>query len=144
MENNNEQKNQSNTPSKNYEITDIDKRKTKDREMAVFTNSKNLSEYIFKITQNSPIKFRWSIIARLQNTSVELIENLYRANFEKDDARTKFQKNAKINLCLIDFYTETAKQMQAISTKQMLYIGKQLEEIKKLLEGWIKSTNKQK
>jgi len=33
----------------------------KDREMAVFTHAKKLSEYIFVISEKSPVKFRWNI-----------------------------------------------------------------------------------
>ena len=56
----------------------------RDREMAVFTRAKKLSEYVFVITEKSPKKLRWSIVARLQNCSVDVIEYLYRANYERD------------------------------------------------------------
>ena len=41
----------------------------RDKEMAVFTHAKKLSEYIFVITEKSPKKLRWSIVSRLQNIS---------------------------------------------------------------------------
>ncbi|MDE5728708.1 MAG: hypothetical protein K2I20_00845, partial [Clostridia bacterium] len=67
---------------KPYRITDFDS--PRDKEMAVFTHAKKLSEYIFVITEKSPKKLRWSIISRLQNASVDVIENLYKANFSRD------------------------------------------------------------
>lgn len=51
--------------------------------MAVFTHAKKLSEYIFVISEKSPVKFRWNIVSRLLNTSVDVIENLYHANYDK-------------------------------------------------------------
>lgn len=124
---------------KPFRITDFDP--PKDKEMAVFTHAKKLSEYIFVITEKSPKKFRWSIITRLQNASVEVIENLYRANFERDAAaRLSCQKSAAVNLSLIDFYAETARRKQAITVRQTAIIARQIAETKNLLNGWIKST----
>ena len=108
--------------------------------MAVFTHAKKLSEYIFVITEKSPKKLRWSIISRFQNASVDLVEHLYRANFERDQVRESFQKSALVDLCLIDFYAETARRKQAINGRQTAVIARQLAEMRKLLNGWIKST----
>ena len=113
----------------------------RDREMAVFTHAKKLAEYIFVITEKSPKKFRWSIITKLQNASVDVIENLYRANFERgSEERIAYQKSALVSLNLVDFFAETARSKQAISLHQTAVIGKQIGECKKLLNGWVKAT----
>lgn len=115
----------------------------RDREMAVFTHAKKLSEYIFVITEKSPKKLRWSIVTRLQNISTELIENLYRANCERDEnMRLDYQKRATVCLDLMDFYAETAKRMQAINLRQMTIIARQTDDVSRLLKGWIKSGKK--
>lgn len=126
---------------KPYRINDFDS--PRDKEMAVFTHAKKLSEYIFVITEKSPKKLRWSIVSRLQNASVDVIDNLYRANFERDDEkRIQYQKNAVVNLRLLDFYTETARKKQAITIRQTAIIAKQIGETDKLLNGWIRSTKR--
>ena len=114
----------------------------RDKEMAVFTIAKKLSEYIFVITEKSPKKFRWSIITRLQNASVDVIENLHRANFEKGEARIEYQKNALVSLNLVDFFAETARAKNAISMHQTAVIARQLVDCKKLLNGWVRATKK--
>ena len=114
----------------------------RDREMAVFTAAKKLSEYIFIITEKSPKKFRWSIISRLQNASVDVVENLYRANFEKGDERIAYQKSAMVSLNLVDFFAETSRAKNAISLHQTEVIARQLVECKKLLSGWVRATKK--
>ncbi|MCH5147369.1 MAG: four helix bundle protein [Clostridiales bacterium] len=130
-----------NASRKPFQIKDFNA--PRDREMAVFTHAKKLSEYIFVITEKSPKKLRWSIVTRLQNASVELIENLYRANFEREeDVRLNYQKSAAVSLRLIDFYTETARKKQAITVRQTAIIARQLAETEKLLNGWVKSTKK--
>ena len=126
---------------KSYHISDFDN--PRDKEMAVFTHAKKLSEYIFVITEKSPKKYRWSIISRLQNASVELVENLYRANFERDEAlRITFQKCAAVCIKLIDFYAETARKKQAITIRQTAVLAKHIAETEKLLNGWVRSTKR--
>ena len=126
---------------KSYHISDFYNQR--DKEMAVFTHAKKLSEYIFVITEKSPKKYRWSIISRLQNASVELVENLYRANFERDEAlRITFQKCAAVCIKLIDFYAETARKKQAITIRQTAVLAKHIAETEKLLNGWVRSTKR--
>ncbi len=126
-----------NVSRKPFRITDFEP--GHDKEMAVFTHAKKLSEYIFVITEKSPKKLRWSIVSRLQNCSVDVIENLYRANYERGEERAKWQKKAMVCINLLDFYTETAKTKQAINLRQMGIIARLLSDVKKLLYGWIKS-----
>lgn len=125
---------------KPFVITDFES--PRDKEMAVFTHAKKLSEYIFVITEKSPIKHRWSIVSRLINTSMEIIESLYRANYERGEERVLWQKKAMIALNVIDFYAHTAKTKRAITFKQMVIIARQINEIKLLLNGWIRSTKR--
>jgi len=121
-----------------FRIHDFDT--PRDKEMAVFTHAKKLSEYIFVITEKSPKKLRWSIVSRLQNISTELIENLSRANNEREEAaRLEYKKRASVCIDLLDFYAETAKRMKAINLHQMSVIARQTSDVNKLLRGWIKS-----
>ena len=49
-------------------------------DMVVVTKAKNLVKYVFQITANSPKKFRFTFVNRLQDTAMECISNLYYAN----------------------------------------------------------------
>lgn len=129
------------TTRRPYKIDTIDRAKDRQQEMAVFTGAKKLTEYILVITQKSPKKFRWSMVSKLQNSSIRIVELLYLANFDKDN-RAKYLKECNVELSLLDFYAEASKRMQAINIKQMLNIGKQLLEVRKMLQGWIKSLNR--
>lgn len=126
---------------KPFRITEFDT--PRDREMAVFTHAKKLSEYIFVITEKSPVKYRWNMISRLLDTSVEIIEDLYRANYERGTERVTWQKKAMTALNVLDFYAETAKTKQAITFRQMTIIARQISEVKKLLSGWVRSTKRE-
>ncbi len=49
-------------------------------ELAVFTRAKELSKTVFMVTQDAPKKFRFSLVARLQDLSLAVVGHLYRAN----------------------------------------------------------------
>lgn len=141
-ENNSNPKTDKDVGRKSFRITDFDT--PKDREMAVFTHAKKLSQYIFVITEKSPAKFRWNITSRLLNTSVEIIEDLYRANYERGEERVVWQKKAMTALNLLDFYADTANLKTVITFRQMTLIANQISEVKKLLSGWVRSTKPKK
>ena len=124
---------------KPFVLTSLNIAKDREREMAVFSHAKKLSEYVFVITEKSPKKYRWSIVSKLQNTSVEIIEELYHANFKIDNDRKIFQSNARVKLCLLEHFAEVAKNMQAINNHQMQVLAGLIEDVSKLLTGWIKS-----
>lgn len=49
-------------------------------DLTVITKSKDLSKYIFETTQNSPKKFRFSLISKVQKISLDITEGLNNAN----------------------------------------------------------------
>ena len=51
-----------------------------EKELFVIVKAKDLGNYIFTVTDKSPKKFRFTLVSRMQNLSLDIIENLYRAN----------------------------------------------------------------
>ncbi len=127
---------------KPFVLESIDPNKDKEKEMEVFTAAKKLSEYIFVVTQNAPSKFRWSIVTRLQNTSVEIIEALYLANFERGNERLKFQKTAGTKLRLLDHYAEVGYKLKLFPFRRLGVITRYIVVVRNLLAGWTKSTQR--
>ncbi len=54
--------------------------KPKQSELSVLTKAKECSKYVFQITQNAPKKFRFSLVRNMQQLSLDIISNLYKAN----------------------------------------------------------------
>ncbi len=52
----------------------------KQSDLAVFSKAKELASGIFLITQDAPKKFRFSLVGRMQDISLQLVGHLYRAN----------------------------------------------------------------
>lgn len=74
----------------------------KQSELTVITKAKDLCSYVMTVTQKSPKQFRFTFVSRLQNLSLSVIENLFRANdvfatrsdVSAQKERLSFQRNA--------------------------------------------------
>ena len=49
-------------------------------ELNIITKTKKLITYITQITKKSPVKYRHTYVAKMDNLCMEIIENLYLAN----------------------------------------------------------------
>ncbi len=83
-------------------------RNKKQSDLTVITKAKELCSYIMTVTQKSPKHFRYTFVSRLQNLTLDVIENLYMANeifVKKGDSnsmnqRLKYQREAMTKLKL--------------------------------------------
>lgn len=123
----------------------------KESELAVITRAKQLCQYIMVVTDKSPKKFRFTLVSRLQNYSLSVIENLYRANdiylVEGNDdpnrpRRIMFQREAMIALRMIGYFAVIAREQQCILPRQQSQIAKLLVETQRILYAWVKSDEK--
>ena len=95
----------------------------KQSELTVITKAKDLCSYVMTVTQKSPKQFRFSVTSRLQNLSLNVIENLYRANdtfvtkenLAAREKRLAFQHQAMTDLKLLCYFSLLAQK----SNKQM-------------------------
>jgi hypothetical protein len=65
-------------------------------ELNIIVKTKELINYIFRITQSCPKKFRFSLIAKMQNLSLDILSYLYKANEVFID--TKLLKDVEISI----------------------------------------------
>lgn len=123
-------------------------KKHEESELLVIVKAKDLGNYIFTVTDKSPKKFRFSLISRLQNLALSVIENLYRANmvFVKDskaidkiEVRKKYQREAYVDLKLLNYIALMAKEQGGILAKQYEQISIRSTEVIRLLLAWSKS-----
>jgi len=65
-------------------------------DLFVLTKAKDLAKYIITVTEKSPKKFRFTLVVRIQNYILDILESLYLANKEeRGEERKKHQDNAK-------------------------------------------------
>lgn len=119
-------------------------------ELSVITKAKDLCSYIMTVTDKSPKRFRFTLVAKLQSYALNTIENLYRANevFAKGGDRKKaaqrldFQHQALTELKLLGYMAQLAMEQGCILPKQYEQITKKIHDCQNMLGAWINSDRK--
>ena len=123
-------------------------------ELSVITKSKDLCNYILTITDKSPKKFRFTLVSRLQNYVLSIIEALIKANeiyvYSADKSidmnavavRTSLQRDALTELKLLSYMAQVAMEQQCILPKQYEQITRKIYDCQNLLGAWMKSDAK--
>ncbi len=119
----------------------------KQSELTVITKTKDLCSYVMIVTQKSPKQFRYTFTSRLQNLSLSIIENLFRANdvfVSKNDMmaqkeRIAFQRSAMTDLKLLGYFALLSMEQKCILPKQYEQIARQVTDCQNLLGAWMNS-----
>ncbi|MCF0115212.1 MAG: four helix bundle protein [Erysipelotrichaceae bacterium] len=122
----------------------------KQSELTVITKSKDLCSYVMNVTQKSPKHFRYTFVSRLQNLSLSVIENLFRANdvyVTKQDIasqkeRIRYQRSAMTDLKLLGYIALLSQEQKCILPKQYEQIARQVSDCQNLLGAWMNSDRK--
>jgi len=117
----------------------------KKNDLFVITKAKDLAKYILTVTEKSPKKFRFTLVMRLQNYILDIIEHLYLANsLAIGEERRQQQEKAKTTLSMLDYFSGLASEQQCILFKQYEQIAKQQSECLLYLNKWIASDARRK
>lgn len=123
------------------------------QELTVITKAKKLMEYTFTITNSEnrfPKKIRYTLVQRLQDLSMEIVEMLYSANdvgnitdAEKRDRR-RYQKLALTKLNMMMCLAEYSYNRQHINAKSLEYWTGLIRDVRIMTASWIKSDKSKK
>ena len=122
----------------------------KQSELQVTTKAKDLCSYVMTVTQKSPKHFRYTFVSRLQNLTLSVIENIYRANdtyVRKGDAAgierwLEQQRTAMTDLKVLGYFSMLAMEQGCILPKQYEQIARQVTDCQNLLGAWMNSDRK--
>ena len=116
-------------------------------ELSVVTAAKNLCSYVLMVTNKSPKSFRFTLVSPLQNLSLDIVENIYKANEvfvqNKDSQhvqkRLDSQHSALTSAKILAYISLLAREQGCILPKQYEQISKLVHDCQYLLGAWIKS-----
>lgn len=120
----------------------------KQSELSVITKAKDLCSYIMTVTDKSPKRFRFTLVAKLQTYALGAIELLFRANevYAKTPGavavRLDMQHQALTNFKLLGYMAQLAMEQQCILPKQFEQITKKLYDSQNMTGAWINSDRK--
>ena len=117
-------------------------------ELSVVMKAKDLCRYVMTVTQKSPKQYLFTFTTRLQNLSMDIIEDIYLANETfvggpeakvKAQRRLDLQHSAMTKARLLAFISQLAVEQKALLSKQYEQISMQSTDVLNLLGAWIKS-----
>ena len=122
----------------------------KQGELQVIIKAKVLCSYVMAVTQKSPKHFRYTFVSRLQNLTLSVIENLFRANdiyvrrgdLHAAEKRMELQRSAMTDLKVLGYFALLSMEQGCILPKQYEQITRRLADCQNMLGAWMNSDRK--
>jgi len=106
-------------------------------QLPVYKVSYDLLSLLLDICPNMQRAFRYTLGERIQNTAVELLQNIYRANSTYDKLQPLTA--ARDNLVSVRLFIRLAHDKRQIASKDYLRANDLIESAGKQLTSWSKS-----
>ena len=114
-----------------------------ENDLKVIIKAKELAEHTLRVTSNAnryPKKYRFSLVDKMQNKSLEIYEYLHEANRtdlrEYARERSELQTKAITHCDELLFYIELSYKLNIINDKSMGYWSKMVTDIKHMAIAW--------
>ena len=119
-------------------------------ELSVITKAKELCSCIMTVTDKSPRRSRFTLVSRMQNYALDVIENIYIANEiyvqtgrrDQAEKRQAYQQQAQTALRLLGYIAQLPVEQQCILPRQYEQITRQVYDCRNLLGAWMVSDRK--
>lgn len=114
-----------------------------DEKLQVIIKAMELAEHTLRVTSNCnryPKKWRFSLVDKMQNKSLEIYEYLHEAN--RTDLRIYGRERSELQTKAITycdelmFYIELSYKLNIISDKSMGYWSKMVSDVKRMAIAW--------
>jgi len=109
------------------------------QEVPIIQKIYDLYREVYLAVEKMPKKDRFSLGQKIEQINLDLIELLIGAGSNKDK-KLLYLGKAAIKLDLLKMLIRLAEEVKAIPTKKYLHLQEILQEIGKMLGGWIRST----
>ena len=108
--------------------------------MVIFTRTYDLLEWLLTRTQHFPKVHRFVITKRLQDAVLDFQETLFWANSHSGRQRLAHLQAADAHLDKLRLYLRLVYSWGWLSSGQYEHASKKVDEIGRLLGGWLKQT----
>lgn len=82
---------------------------------------------------------RYTLGAKIDNLFLEVIENIVKAGYSDKLEKQIFLKRGSVKLDLLKFFLQISWEIKSLDNKKYIKISEKLDEVGKMLGGWIKS-----
>lgn len=86
-----------------------------------------------------PKQDRFSVYERIENTIIDILELVLEASYSPKQKKSEILEQASIKLNIIRFFIRLMKESKSLDLKKYTFLQKIIDEIGRMLGGWIRS-----
>jgi four helix bundle protein len=110
--------------------------------MVIFTRTFDLLTWLLPAIEKFPKAQRFMVTKRLTDAALDFQEALFDANARRGEERLTYLRCADAHLNKLRLYLRLSYQWHWLKAGQYEHVCKQIEEIGRLLGGWLKQSSK--
>lgn len=107
-------------------------------DIPIFKKAYDLYLYIYKLRERVPKQDRYTLWMRVEKTSLDVIERILHASALYKAEKLDVLNKASVDLNMLRVFVRMAKDTKVLDTGKYANIQQQIDEIGRMLGGWIK------
>lgn len=109
-------------------------------DIPIFKKAYELYKNFHQIRSSISKHDRYTVFLRCENTLLEVIEGILEAGQLSKDRKLPILEHTSLKINLLRVFIRLMKDVKSINLKQYASMEEQIDEIGRMLGGWIKST----
>ncbi|MDQ1350421.1 MAG: hypothetical protein QG657_723 [Acidobacteriota bacterium] len=106
-------------------------------ELQVFVKWVDFLKWLLQATDKFPKKVRFTITTRIDNLALDILENIIVCKYDRN-ARPSGLKKINLHIEKLRVLLRISHDFKYISTRQYQYAAIQINEVGKMVWGWLK------
>ena len=107
------------------------------QDLAIFEKTYELILWLYPTVNKFPKSQRFVLGQQIENTILEILKGIIEANQERD--KLAYLKKISVELDKLRILVRLSKDLRFISIRQYSFAAEKINEIGKMLGGWMKS-----
>jgi len=112
----------------------------KEFNILIFKKSYNLYKIFYSYRKTIPKQDRYTLWQRCENLILDILENILKASHLLKTDKLPVLEQASLKLNLLRIFLRLCKEIRIINNKKYIILQEIIDEIGRMLGGWIKST----
>ncbi len=106
----------------------------------IFIQTYEVYKEIHKLRNSIPKQDRCTIWQRVENTTLEILEGILTTTSSSKIKKLEILENTSHKLNMLKILVRLAKDTKIININKYIYLQEKLDEIGRMLGGWLRST----
>ncbi len=113
-------------------------------EVPIILKTYELYKEIHVLQKTIPKSDRYSLWVKIQNATLDILEGLLQVGYVTPENRTNFLTKISAKVDILRIFIRLAFDVKTINNSKYLHLQECLDEIGRMLGGWLKSTKTKK